>query len=124
MLRNIPNKLNQKELKKIVDSSSFGSYDFMYLRIDFSNNCKYVDDASPVTDTQSLTSHSVGYAFINFTDPLDIIRVRPRGPYQIEKVLTMVKFVEARSNKKWEKSDKVAEVSYASKLAQSHSRDL
>ncbi|CAG8971934.1 hypothetical protein HYALB_00003269 [Hymenoscyphus albidus] len=80
MLRNIPNKVDQAMLKGIVDESSFGRYDFMYLRIDFSNNC------------------NVGYAFINFVDPIDIIT-----------------FVEARSNQKWHrfKSDKVAEVSYA-----------
>ena len=42
MLRNIPNKVNQQELKEILDMSSFGRYDFMYLRIDFSNDCKYV----------------------------------------------------------------------------------
>lgn len=67
-------------LKSIVDESSFGRYDFMYLRIDFSNDC------------------NVGYAFINFVDPMDIIE-----------------FVLARSNQKWHrfKSDKVAEVSYA-----------
>jgi hypothetical protein len=40
MLRNIPNKVDQAMLKEIVDESSFGKYDFMYLRIDFSNNCK------------------------------------------------------------------------------------
>ena len=80
MLRNIPNKVDQATLKTIVDESSFGRYDFMYLRIDFSNDC------------------NVGYAFINFVDPLDIID-----------------FVIARSNQKWHmfKSDKVAEVSYA-----------
>ncbi|KAG0648563.1 Meiosis mei2 [Hyphodiscus hymeniophilus] len=80
MLRNIPNKIDQHTLKQIVDESSFGRYDFMYLRIDFSNDC------------------NVGYAFINFVDPLDIID-----------------FVIARSNQKWHmfRSDKVAEVSYA-----------
>ncbi|KAI9646936.1 hypothetical protein NHQ30_004936 [Ciborinia camelliae] len=80
MLRNIPNKVDQAMLKSIVDESSFGRYDFMYLRIDFSNDC------------------NVGYAFINFVDPMDIIE-----------------FVIARSNQKWHrfKSDKVAEVSYA-----------
>ncbi|KAI0180246.1 RNA recognition motif 2-domain-containing protein [Hypoxylon sp. FL1284] len=80
MLRNIPNKVDQALLKRIVDDSSWGKYDFMYLRIDFANDC------------------NVGYAFINFVDPLDI-----------------VDFVKARGNQRWNcfKSDKVAEISYA-----------
>ncbi|KAI1185922.1 RNA recognition motif 2-domain-containing protein [Nemania serpens] len=80
MLRNIPNKVDQAMLKRIVDESSWGKYDFMYLRIDFANDC------------------NVGYAFINFVDPLDI-----------------VDFVGARGNQRWNcfKSDKVAEISYA-----------
>lgn len=45
MLRNIPNKVDQAMLKKIVDESSWGKYDFMYLRIDFANDCKYVHQA-------------------------------------------------------------------------------
>ncbi|KAL2753826.1 hypothetical protein ACRALDRAFT_2054962 [Sodiomyces alcalophilus JCM 7366] len=81
MLRNIPNKVDQAMLKRIVDESSWGKYDFMYLRIDFANDC------------------NVGYAFINFVDPLDIID-----------------FVKTRGNQRWNcfKSDKVAEISYAS----------
>ncbi|KAF6820132.1 meiosis protein mei2 [Colletotrichum musicola] len=80
MLRNIPNKVDQAMLKRIVDESSWGKYDFMYLRIDFANDC------------------NVGYAFINFVDPLDIID-----------------FVNTRGNQRWNcfKSDKVAEISYA-----------
>jgi hypothetical protein len=42
MLRNIPNKVDQAMLKRIVDESSWGKYDFMYLRIDFANDCKQV----------------------------------------------------------------------------------
>ncbi|KAI0127893.1 RNA recognition motif 2-domain-containing protein [Xylariales sp. AK1849] len=80
MLRNIPNKVDQAMLKRIVDESSWAKYDFMYLRIDFANDC------------------NVGYAFINFVDPLDIID-----------------FVNKRGNQRWNcfKSDKVAEISYA-----------
>ncbi|KAI9741868.1 MAG: hypothetical protein M1834_000256 [Cirrosporium novae-zelandiae] len=67
-------------LKAIVDETSHGKYDFMYLRIDFANNC------------------NVGYAFINFEDPYDIID-----------------FVQARAGYRWNRfnSDKIAEVSYA-----------
>jgi hypothetical protein len=52
----------------------------MYLRIDFSNEC------------------NVGYAFINFCDPLDI-----------------TPFVNTLAGQKWDKfnSDKIGEVSYA-----------
>ncbi|OJJ38553.1 hypothetical protein ASPWEDRAFT_168455 [Aspergillus wentii DTO 134E9] len=83
MLRNIPNKIDQAMLKTIVDETSHGKYDFMYLRIDFANNC------------------NVGYAFINFEDPIDIID-----------------FINVRSGRTWNcfNSDKVAEVSYASKF--------
>ena len=42
MLRNIPNKVDQAMLKSIIDESSWGKYDFMYLRIDFANDCKWV----------------------------------------------------------------------------------
>ncbi|CZR59299.1 uncharacterized protein PAC_09191 [Phialocephala subalpina] len=80
MLRNIPNKMTLWELIEIINKISRGRYDFVYLRIDFSNGC------------------NVGYAFLNFVDPMDI-----------------VPFVRAIANRRWDdfKSDKIAEVSYA-----------
>lgn len=33
MLRNIPNKMDSTMLKAIIDETSCGAYDFMYLRI-------------------------------------------------------------------------------------------
>jgi len=71
-------------LKNILDETSRGCYDFMYLRIgkslpltytshkltrlpDFANNCKYVVTfPSKVGDISHI--YSVGYAFINFVD--------------------------------------------------------
>ena len=47
MIRNIPNKYTQRMLIEQLDRENPGCYDFLYLPIDFKNNC------------------NVGYAFVN-----------------------------------------------------------
>ncbi|KAJ5822902.1 Meiosis protein MEI2 [Penicillium robsamsonii] len=80
MIRNIPNKLSSEQLQRIIDESSYGKYDFLYLRMDFTHRC------------------NVGYAFMNFGDPIDILDL-----------------VRAREGKTWPSciSEKRTEISYA-----------
>jgi hypothetical protein len=56
MVRNIPNEMTVDELKGVIDSVCYGRYDFIYLRVDFAK------------------SQNVGYAFVNFLTPEDLLR--------------------------------------------------
>ena len=55
MVRNIPNKYNQKMLLATIEDRHGGKFDLLYLPIDFKNRC------------------NVGYAFINFISTADIL---------------------------------------------------
>ncbi|KAG6571770.1 Protein MEI2-like 4, partial [Cucurbita argyrosperma subsp. sororia] len=89
MIKNIPNKYTSKMLLAAIDERHRGTYDFIYLPIDFKASFSMFSAANKC---------NVGYAFINMTDPSLIIP-----------------FYEAFNGKKWEKfnSEKVASLAYA-----------
>ena len=60
MIKNIPNKYTQQMLLEAINKDFAGSYNFLYLPIDFQNKC------------------NVGYAFINFKTPKWIVSFSDR----------------------------------------------
>ncbi|KAJ7901931.1 hypothetical protein B0H14DRAFT_1260999 [Mycena olivaceomarginata] len=56
MIKNIPNKMSDKDLMAYIGSVCVRRIDFLYLRMDFQNGC------------------NVGYAFVNFITVQDLLR--------------------------------------------------
>ena len=80
MIKNIPNKYTLSSILEEIDMYFKGTYDIFYLPIDYINKC------------------NLGFAFINFVEPLHIIL-----------------FYELYRGKKWKKfnSEKICELLYA-----------
>ncbi|KAJ7287436.1 RNA recognition motif 2-domain-containing protein, partial [Mycena rebaudengoi] len=56
MIKNIPNKMSDKDLMAYIGAVCLRKIDFLYLRMDFQNGC------------------NVGYAFVNFISVQDLLR--------------------------------------------------
>lgn len=79
MIRHIPNKYTEEMLLERINRCHEGRYDFFYLPLDLNNGC------------------NIGYAFINFIDPVYI-----------------VPFYEDLNNQSWEtfNSEKICQIAY------------
>lgn len=79
MIRHIPNKYTEEMLLERINRKHEGRFDFFYLPLDLNNGC------------------NIGYAFINFVDPVYI-----------------VPFYEDMDNQSWEtfNSEKICEITY------------
>jgi hypothetical protein len=80
MIRNIPNKYNIASILEEINVEFKGKYDVFYLPIDYLNSC------------------NLGFAFINFVDPMHIVM-----------------FFDVFTGKRWKRfnSEKICELTFA-----------
>ena len=84
MVKNIPNKMTDKELIAYINKVCPRRIDFLYLRMDFQNGMMHMDLTLSVDANRVRAGCNVGYAFVNFISVRDLLR-----------------FAKARLNEKW-----------------------
>ena len=84
MVKNIPNKMTDKELITYINNVCPRRIDFLYLRMDFQNGMSSLVLTVSVDADRVGAGCNVGYAFVNFISVQDLL-----------------KFAKARLNEKW-----------------------
>lgn len=73
MIKNIPNKMTDRDLKTFIDKVCPQCIDFMYLRMDFQNGMLPYYLLYTTRGRIVLTGCNVGYAFVNFITVQDLL---------------------------------------------------
>jgi hypothetical protein len=84
MVKNIPNKMTDKELITYINKVCPRRIDFLYLRMDFQNGMAFTVLTMSVDADRVRAGCNVGYAFVNFIEVQDLLQ-----------------FAQKRLNEKW-----------------------
>ena len=71
MIKNIPNKMTDKDLMTFIERVCVRRIDFFYLRMDFKNGMRSLLAIDLANED---TGCNVGYAFVNFITVDDLLR--------------------------------------------------